>query len=379
MDAHTLTGQLRRGRGLGLRRALSDGGAEAVEAVYGCCVDDPRDDRSTEERSWYLLRLARALRLDSAPIAAHLLAPVAETDEDDCRIGLAADVLAGLARDGDPRALQALRAYVVEGRYWSRALDAMWEEGGDAMCEGLAPAVLARADDDELRFHVEIDDGPWSAWAAGEPRIRALLDAESPRSGGGGAWWPLRELPDARLMALVEADGPAARTQAMRELGRRGDPVLLDLAEDPAMRNVAGGVPGLWAVLDRLGAGALDRARGWAASDDPDLAGQGVRVLAEHGTAQDVPALLADLTAMAEQREWCGAETPARGLGRLGAAEAVPTLRFLWKETTHSYARGDYLAGLLGAAGAGAAELLVEAADDCEERVREYTSGTAQS
>ncbi|MEV0562412.1 hypothetical protein [Dactylosporangium sp. NPDC050588] len=81
---------------------------------------------------------------------------------------------------------------------------------------------------------------------------------------------------------------------------------------------------------------------------------------------------------MAGRREWCGAETSARGLGRLGVAEAVPTLRFLWEETTHSYARGDYLAGLIGAAGAGAAEFLDEALDDCEERVREYTGGTAQ-
>ncbi|GAA3260314.1 hypothetical protein ACFO1B_54760 [Dactylosporangium siamense] len=54
----------------------------------------------------------------------------------------------------------------------------------------------------------------------------------------------------------------------------------------------------------------------------------------------------------------------------------MPTLRFLWAETTHSYARADYLAGLVGtAAPAVAAEYLDEATDDCEDRVRDLAIG----
>ncbi|MFC5003919.1 hypothetical protein ACFPIJ_39605 [Dactylosporangium cerinum] len=101
-----------------------------------------------------------------------------------------------------------------------------------------------------------------------------------------------------------------------------------------------------------------------------------VDILAAHGTELDVPVLLAALTTAAEAGEWCAAETPARGLGRLGVAEAVPTLRFLWAETTHSYARADYLAGLTGAAApAVAAEYLDEATDDCEPHVRDLATG----
>ncbi|WP_460492796.1 hypothetical protein [Dactylosporangium cerinum] len=167
MDAQTLTGQLRRGRGLGLRRALADPGPEAAEAVYGCLIDDPRDDRQVESRMEYLLRLVTGLRLDCGPIVAHLLAPVEAADDDEWRISLAVDVLAALARDGDTRAAEGLRRYVAEGRYWAWTLSAMWAHGGSALCDGLAPVVLARADDEELALNA---DSKWGAWGVGGNR-----------------------------------------------------------------------------------------------------------------------------------------------------------------------------------------------------------------
>lgn len=378
MDANSLTGQVRRGRGLGLRRALSEG---AAEAVYGCVIDDPREDHQVESRSWYLLRLITALRLDCAPIVAHLLAPVEAADDDEWRIGLAVDVLVGLAGDGDTGALGGLRRYVADGRYWTWAVNAMWEDGGSAMCAGLEPVVLGRADDEEeLRQVVDDGWGPWSAWAETSPRIRAVLDARladrDQARRAAPAKQSLTHLPTGHLVTVVERDGVGARKLALEELGRRRDPVVLDLAENTALRNTFGHVPGMGVALRALGAGALHRARDWIGGDDPVLADRALGIIAEHGTAADVPVLLAALTAAAEEREWCVAEKPARGLGRLGIAAAAPTLRYLWAETTHSYARADYLAGLVGAVGPAVADYLDEAADDCEPGVREYTGRT---
>ncbi|MFC5003922.1 hypothetical protein ACFPIJ_39620 [Dactylosporangium cerinum] len=374
MDAATLTGQLRRGRGLGLRRAQADAGPGAASAVYGCIIDDPREDKQSESRDWYLLRLVAGLRLDCGPIVAHLLTPVREADDDEWRISLAVDVLAALARDGDARAADGLRRYVAEGRYWAWALNAMWEECGPTMCAGLGAVALARADDEELARTAAEDWGPWSAWAEDEPRIRAVLDARRRARGAPRESPSLLAVPSDQLAATVGRDGVAAVRAALAELGRRGDPVVLDLAEDVSLRNRYGPPSGTGAAIRALGAAALDRARRWAGGDDPVLVYVAEGILALHGTAVDVPVLLAALTRAAEEREWCAAETPARGLGRLGVAAAVPTLRFLWAETTHSYARGDYLAGLVGAAGSGAADVLDEAADDCEPLVREQAA-----
>ncbi|MEV4516746.1 hypothetical protein AB0K00_48315 [Dactylosporangium sp. NPDC049525] len=274
-------------------------------------------------------------------------------------------------------ALERLRRYVTGGRFWRWTVNGMWEDGGPAMCAGLEPVVLARACDEELRDAVDGDWGPWSAWAEASPRIRAALDAQRAdwdraraRSSPVPSRQSLRQEASARLVAAVERGG-AGRGFALEELGRRRDPVLLDLAENVVLRNAFGTVPGLGAALDALGVVALERARGWAGGGDAVLAHRAVGVLAGHGTMDDVPVLLGALTAAAEERAWCAAETPARGLGRLGVAAAVPALRFLWAETTHSYARADYLAGLRGAAGPAAADVLDEAVDDCEAGVRE--------
>ncbi|GAA3956305.1 hypothetical protein GCM10023085_43590 [Actinomadura viridis] len=371
--AGTLHGQLQRGRGLGARRALSEPGAG--ELVYDCIRRDPRTDHQTEARAWYLTRLAVDLELPVGPIAEHLLAPVDAAEDDEWRVGLGIDVLVGMVGYGRGDALGPLRRYVAEGRYWRWALEAMWESGGPDLCRGLEQVVLARADDGELRDAVEPGWGPWAAWSSTQPRIRAALRScgEGRVSPAGSPRVDVRAVTDARLVALVRRSyGPA-----LVELGRRGDSSVFDLAEDRSVRTAHGSLPWLARALRELGAAAVPRARVWVAGDDQLLAEHGVEVLAEHGDRGDVPVLMEALTGAVRAGEWCGTEAPARGLGRLGVAEAAPVLRDLWASVPHSYARADILVGLRGVVPREAGGYVGEAFGDCEPRVRLLACGTA--
>jgi hypothetical protein len=362
----TLHGQLQRGRGTGYTRARTDPGA--ADLVYDCIRRDPRHDRQVESRRWYLSRLVTVLGLPAGPAADHLLAEVDPADDDEWRIDLASGVLADLAVRGDSTAMAALREYLRRGRHWAWVLDTLWEAGDSALMRGVDAIVLARADDGELRAAADPHAGPWSAWSILHPRVRAAMPSRG-RSGRGGAApsdgpsWTDGELADQVRTTRSRA--------ALVELGRRTSPVVLDLAEEPALRNGFGVLAGLAPALRGLGAAAVPRARGWVAGADPFLVDHGTDVLAAHGGTGDVPALLRVLTAAAEREEWCAAEAPARGLGRLRAGAAAPVLRRLWAETGHSYARTAFLAGILGTAPHDADRYLTEAADDCEPGVRD--------
>ena len=125
---------------------------------------------------------------------------------------------------------------------------------------------------------------------------------------------------------------------------------MLDLVEDPGLRNAAGWPPGAARALEHLGTAAVPRARGWVSGGHP-LAELGIRVLAASGDDTDVPVLLAALgQAFDDDDRWCSAEIPARGLGRLRVAAAAPLLVSAWQATVHSYARRDFLTALRGCA-----------------------------
>lgn len=327
----TLHGQLQRGRGLGYRRALTD--PDAGEFVYDCVRNDPRHDRQVESRGWYLSRLVTALRLPVAPIALHLH----ESAGDGRSVDLACAVLVDLAVRGDGGALAALRAYPAHGPHRRWVLDTMREAG-----------LLG-------------DDAAPSRGRSG-------------RAGAGPSDPP--SWTDAQLADQVRAT--RSRT-ALVELGRRRSPLVLDLAEEPALRTGPGVLPGLGPALRTLGAAALPRARGWLTGGDPFLADHAADILADHGDAGDIPALLDALTGAAGRGGWCTAEAPARGLGRLAATAAAPVLRRLWAETTHSYARTAFLAGIVGTAPAAvAAAYLQEARDDCEPGVRDLAAARSR-
>lgn len=365
----TLRGQLQRGRGEGARRAPAEPGA--AELVYDCVRRDPRWDRQVEARDLYLVRLVVRLDLPVEPISAHLF-EVADGD-DAWRVDLAIDVLVGLARLGRGDAATPLRRYVAGGRHRRWALDAMWAAGDPRLCQGLADQVLARVDDDELVDAVDPAWGPWARWSRTRPRIRAALDERRERRGGTRHAARDRITGASRdgLIGQVRTgDDPAARRLAVAELGRRGDPAVLDLAEDAGLRNSHGRLPGLARALRALGAPATPRARAWVSGGDDVLVGHGLAILAEHGDRGDVDVLLAHLTAAVRAGDWSGTAGVAGGLGRLRVAAAAPALLTAWRETSHSSARTDVLVGLLGAEPGAARACLDEGLDDCEPGVR---------
>jgi hypothetical protein len=375
-DPWTLHGQLQRGRGEGARRALAESGAG--ELVYDCIRRDPRWDHQVEARALFLVRLV--LRMDMAvePISAHLFDAADRVDDDEWRVDLAINVLVGLVRSGRSDALTSLRRYVVGGRHWRWALDAMWSAGDSRFCQGLAGQVLARVSDRELADAVDPVWGPWVEWSRTEPRVRAAVEAERQRRvglrGRQHAAGELDRVADADRESLIrqvrEGDRPVGRRLAVVELGRRGDLAVLALAEDPAIRNSRGGLPGLTQALNELGGVAVKRARSWVSGGDDVLVAHGIAILAEHGDQRDVDVLLARLIAAVRGGDWCATEQPARGLGRLQATAAAPMLLTAWRDTSHSYARADILIGLQGAAPQAAQECLGEGLDDCEPDVR---------
>ncbi|MFE7835711.1 hypothetical protein ACFU53_06480 [Streptomyces sp. NPDC057474] len=131
-------------------------------------------------------------------------------------------------------------------------------------------------------------------------------------------------------------------------------------------------LPGLGVAALRLGPLAVPEARAWAVDGRSWLSWIGVQVLAEHGAAQDLPVLLAELEAHEQARQWCGPSTVAAGIARFGTAgeEAAPALRRLWLRTPHSYERPDCLRALAAVAPAGLDFAYTESLWDCESNAR---------
>nr|WSX72496.1 hypothetical protein OH826_00585 [Streptomyces sp. NBC_00899]WSX81435.1 hypothetical protein OH826_50910 [Streptomyces sp. NBC_00899] len=379
-DPHTLPGQLQRGRGLGARQALTHPGA--ADFVYACVVTDHRWDRQTEQRDSYLARLILRLDLSLTPIEGHLFG--SGGDDDAQEIELALHVLALLPFTGRFDAVPVLRRYATEGRHWSSAVEAVEETGVRKIPEvwaGLDADVVAAHDDTELAAHVYGAREPWSSWARTQPRIRRILDGHTTRHTtpppptpppGGCA-----DTGSSVLAQRVAAGAGPERRLALQELGRRGEPVILDLAEDPSLRNPAGWTPGMPQALHHLGNAAVPRARIWAAGSDRTLNELALTVLAEFGDPDDGPYLLDALTADATAGAWCAMETPARGLGRLRVAQAADALAHAWEATVHSSARAAVLQGLLGCAPTAANGYAVEALDDCEPAVQRQACAAA--
>lgn len=168
---------------------------------------------------------------------------------------------------------------------------------------------------------------------------------------------------------MAASPGPERR-HALEELGRRGDPIVLDLAEDPSLRNAAAWTPGLPQTLHHLRTTAVPRARTWIGHQDDTLDRLARRILSEFGEHEDAPHLLNALTTATEEGNWCTAEVPARGLGRLHITAAAEPLTHLWEATEHSTAREAILAGLSSCAPETAALCAKEGLDDCEPSVQ---------
>ncbi|MFH9353507.1 hypothetical protein [Kitasatospora sp. NPDC017646] len=377
-DPATLEGQLQRGRGLGAHSALAAPGA--ADLVYECVITDSRWDRQTEHRDSYLARLVHRLDLPLAPIERHLFA---HDDDDPQEVEPALQVLALLPFVGRVDAVSVLRRYAIEGRHWASALEAIGWGGGwkiSGVWTGLDEDVIARRDDAQLAAHTAGGE-PWTSWARTQPRIRRILDERTSRRSGRMVRPPdprsCVELSAAELVGLIGADTSRDRRSALQELSRRGDLVVLDLAEDVGLRNAAGWTPGMPQALNHLGAAAVARARTWTRSGDATLEQLAVGVLSDFGDRDDYPYLLNELTSATAAGAWCAAESPAKGLGRLRIAEATDALVHAWETTVHSYAREAFLEGLRGCAPDTADNYAVEGLDDCEPCVQQAASAAA--
>lgn len=362
--------------------------------MYACVVEDARWDWQVDSRAGYLAGLITSLELPLAPIERHLEASGGGDVQD---VDLALAVLAVLPFAGRRDAAAVLRRYLLEGAHWTDALEKFEDTGVyklPGLWDGFADGLVASRGEAAVRAVVSWGREPWTTWARSQPAVRrivadlerdAALRRRNVAAGGTGLTptptpTPVGEVaavPTPELVRRLWAGG-FGRRLALEELGRRGEALILDFAEDPGARNAAGGISGMPRALRGLGAAAVPRARAWVATGDDLLAGLGVGVLAGFGGRGDIPTLLDALSRAIEAEQWCVAEAPARGLGRLRAGEAgVEALVSAWEMTARSLARRDFLAALRDCAPGAAEPFAEEGLYDCEPSVQQLACGCA--
>lgn len=378
-SAGTLRGQLQRGLGRAARRAADKPGAG--EYVYDCVRSDPRWDPRCEARSLYYARLMVDLELPTGPVAEHLFDPADDlcddagddSGADDGRVGLALDVLADLVRLSRREAAVPLRRYAEDGAHWFAAVETLIGLGDPALAAGLDAVVADRCDEAELDMLLLGPSNPViEAWAASRPRIAAALARRrdpdrTRRAVPASVRRPERT--DDELLDLARGHDAGA-VAAVFELGRRRAPALLDLAEELLRQRPSRIGGAVSRALGDYGPESLPRARAWAA-EHGGCADLGLRIIARHGTRQDIPLLMDELRGAVERQDWAGAANPVEGLGRLRAGEAVDLLKTAWAETTYAYLRPRVLTALARTAPHTAEAHTIEALWDCEEKARQ--------
>ncbi|MEV4257481.1 hypothetical protein AB0J52_30355 [Spirillospora sp. NPDC049652] len=397
-SASTLHGQLQRGLGRAARRAAERPGAG--EYVYDCVRRDPRWDGRCESRGLYYARLMVDLELPVGPVAEHLFDPADQADEDvrqpGRRVGLALETLADLVRLSRREAAEPLRRYADGGAHWFDALSLLVGLRDPALAWDLDDLADGRCDDHELAELAALQAGNpvLEMWAARKPRIAAAVEEQrgrlarrpvGPRRGpgdrlarfggaarvGGGDGGPS----DTELVELAR-QGDDVSVAALFELGRRRVPALLDLAEELLPQRRPRWIGAVGKAVEFYGPEALPRAREWASSSGP-CAYVGLRMIANHGTRQDIPLLMDELTDALERGDWGAAAEPVEGLGRLRAGQAVPLLKSAWTGTEYAHLRRRVLTALVRTAPHTAEAYSVEGLWDCEEPVRRTAAEAA--
>lgn len=425
----TLLGLLQRGRGDGTLHALAAPRAEALQALYGCVIDDPRHDWQVENRSLYYARLCLELDAPVDALADHLFAPDDVLRPDEQRTGLTLSVLGHLASYGRDDALKLLRRYAAAGGCWQWALDELALRDDDAGLRALAPHVLARfprTPDGERELAAEMrgafEPRPWRLWAEDPElgaRVRAAQEQENfdrwqrqLRSRGPRPGWSVAEILDwaqdgleqypaqprhdaaARCLAavagpedrpelLVAARGPreGARAAAVAHLAATGDPEAYDLIEAAACAPSETLAAAALATFGRMcSTAALGTARSWAAREDALGTAAGV-MLARRGAARDARAVRTVLLRCVRDEgpgapELCDL---VAGAGRLAITSAAPVLRHIYRETGSSHLRGVTARALAATDPSFPASFAVECLWDCEDTTREIGARHAET
>ncbi len=246
----TLLGQLERGLGSGVRRALELGDV-AVELLLRCLAVDPRWDREIDSRELYYADLALSLGVDVGAIEALLGAHDSGIEADDLdREPLSLRVLGTMASRGDAAAIAALRRAAVASRYWLDAIDLLVYDNHDepaadwsTRVEGLAEALCTRFPAAAQLKHaidqsgsLESDRLPWAAWLETFPTIRdAVGHGEPPGEQRWGISVPIYT--DVKTADLLSDGKRRPRDLVVRALCRRtsSDDVatMLEAAADP--------------------------------------------------------------------------------------------------------------------------------------------------
>ncbi|RFU36751.1 hypothetical protein DZF91_36590 [Actinomadura logoneensis] len=367
--------------------------------MYDCLRRDPRWDRQCESRGLYYARLMVDLELPVGPVAEHLFDADDLLEEDGrwpgLRVGLALETLADLVRLSRREAAEPLRRYADEGAQWFDALTLLVRLRDPALAWDLDDLADGRCDDHDLaQLAWEVDNPVLEMWAARKPRIAAALAKERERKArrpvgrardprdrfalaggaagvGGGEGGPS----DTELVELAR-QGDDASVAALFELGRRRAPALLDLAEELLPQRRPRWIGAVGKAVEFYGPEALPRARVWATSSGP-CAYVGLRMIANHGTRQDIPLLMDELTDALERGAWGAAAEPVEGLGRLRAGQAVPLLKSAWTDTEYAFLRRRILRALVRTAPHTAESYTVEGLWDCEEPVRRTAAASA--
>ncbi|WP_146259300.1 hypothetical protein [Streptomyces tateyamensis] len=297
----SLEGLLQRGRGLGAVSATGD--PTAGRLVDDCVRRDCRWDSQVDERHLYLARLIRDLELSLEPLFALLAG-----DEDDCE--RATRVLELLALSGSVEARQVLRSYVCEGEHWVDVLESVADCWPVEWWDDLAGVARSRPTGDEsLLWRSE----PWVRWQLGPGSAVPCGD----RPGVGVE----PGLSTRQLLEVLADPGAAdrAKVRALHSLaGRPPEPGLIPMVPSLLTADGERPLPLLSRAVGPLGALAVPAAREWVTDTRRWLSWTGMRVLAEHGEAQDLPILIGELSAHWEAHDWCGPDRRAAGVARFG-------------------------------------------------------------
>ncbi len=209
----SLLGQLQRGRGHGVLRALRHDPRSVHGFLLDCILSDPRWDRRRESRDFYYAALAEANGLDLTPIQAHLRL-FDSVDRSGQRTFLALQTLSHLAGRKYGEALPILREYLGYGRRWDQVAAALEALGETGALQGIPEVICKRFGSGQELLNSLVEpplcrSGLWADWARSNPEFarlleqtRALNGLPQPRSARLG-------LDDAPPLALViEEAGP---------------------------------------------------------------------------------------------------------------------------------------------------------------------------